>query len=101
MIGAIAGTRTFDPKKTLEGFKPELLACFGQARATHPALHGKLTLQIVINEGGQVLRVDADPGGSANDDTLVACIASAMKERAQFQKPGGTATVTAPLVFQR
>jgi hypothetical protein len=101
LIGEIAATPKFDPKKTLEAFKSELLDCYRQARVTHPDLHGKLTLKIGVNEAGNVLRVDADPGGSANDDALVACLRDAMKERAQFQKPGGGATVVAPLVFRR
>jgi hypothetical protein len=52
-----------------------------------------------VNEAGTVLRVDAEPGGSANTPALVACIGEALKTT-PFPKPGGMATVVAPLVFR-
>lgn len=99
MIGEIAGTPKFDPKSTLEGAKDALLDCYAQARAGHPSLRGKVTLRIVVNEAGRVMNVETNPGGAANDPALVACIASALKANVAFQKPGGSATVVAPLVF--
>jgi hypothetical protein len=48
---------------------------------------------------GTVLKVDADPNGSANDATLVACIGEALKA-VTFPKPGGMATIVAPLAFR-
>ena len=99
MIGEIAGTPNFDPKSTLERSKDALLDCYAQARAGHPSLRGKVTLRIVVNEGGHVTNVETNPGGAANDPALVACIASALKANVTFQKPGGSATDVAPLVF--
>jgi hypothetical protein len=101
LVGEIAGTPKFDPKPPIEGVKADLLDCFNQARGANPALHGKLTLKIVVNEAGHVNRVDANPGGLADDAALVACISDVLKAGAQFPKPGGMATVTAPLVFRR
>jgi hypothetical protein len=103
-VGDVPGTPRFDPKPAIEAMKPDLLDCFNRARGANPALHGKLTLNIVVNEAGHVNRVDASPGGPgvlAGDAGLVACIGDTMKARAQFPKPGGMATVTAPLVFRR
>ena len=54
---------------------------------------------IVVNEAGNVVNVEADQEGSAYDASLVACIGDALKA-AHFPKPGGMATVTAPLVFR-
>jgi hypothetical protein len=101
LVGEIAGTPKFDPKPAVEDMKSDLLTCFAKARAANPSLHGKVTLKIVVNAAGRVNRVEANPGGTANDATLVACIEDAMKDHAQFPKPPGTATVTAPLVFRR
>jgi hypothetical protein len=101
LVGEIAGTPKFDPKPTIEGAKEELVSCYRKARATNPALHGKLTLRIAVNEGGHVTNVEANPGGSADDPALVACIAGAFKAGVTFPKPGGSATVMAPLVFRR
>jgi hypothetical protein len=99
LVGDINAPKGFDPKPVIEGFKPQLVDCYDKARATHPDLRGKVTLQIQINEAGAVLGVDAAPGGHANDPALVACIADAMKAGARFPKPKGTAIVNAPLVF--
>jgi len=99
LVGDINAPKGFDPKPVVDGFKPQLVDCYNKARATHPDLCGKVTLQIQINEGGAVLGVDAAPGGHANDPALVACIADAMKAGAHFPKPKGTAIVNAPLVF--
>ncbi|HSY24313.1 MAG TPA: hypothetical protein VK841_19430 [Polyangiaceae bacterium] len=101
LVGEIAGTPKFDPKPPIEGVKADLLDCFNQARGANPALHGKLTLTIVVNEAGRVNRVDANPGGLGDDASLLACVSDVLKARAQFAKPGGMATVTAPLVFRR
>ena len=100
MVGDINAPKNFDPKPTVEAFKPRLVECYNRARATKPDLRGKVTLQIQVNEGGAVLSVDAAPGGHANDPTLIACINDAMKAGAHFPKPGGTAIVAAPLVFR-
>jgi hypothetical protein len=99
LIGEIAGTPKFDPKSTLDGAKADLLECYRKARAVHPSLRGKVTLRIVVNEGGHAVNVEAEPGGTANDPALVACIADALRSNVTFQKPGGSATVIAPLVF--
>ena len=77
-----------------------MVNCYNQARATNPSLHGKLRVRIVVNEGGTVINVDAEPGGTANDPTLVSCIGTAARA-ARFPKPGGTATVSVPLVFRQ
>jgi len=99
-IGEIRSSKTFDPRPTLEGFGSQLVDCYDKARATHPELRGKLTLHVNVNEAGAVLSVDAAPGGHANDPTLVACINDTMKDGAHFPRPGGMATVNAPLVFR-
>ena len=99
LIGEIASPPSFDPKATLDTLKPQLLSCYNQARRSAPALRGKLKLRININEVGTVLMVDAEPGGSAADPALVACLGDAIKA-AHFPKPAGMATVTAPLVFR-
>jgi len=101
LVGDIAGTPRFDPKPAVEAVKPDLLDCFNRARGANPALHGKLTLQIIVNEAGQVNRVDANRGGLADDAGFIACISHVLKTGAQFPKPGGMATVTAPLIFRR
>jgi hypothetical protein len=100
LIGDIVTPKHFDPKPTLESLSLDLVGCFQQARARNHLLHGKLKLRVVVNEAGAVQRVQGEPGGSANDPTLVACIADAMKE-ATFPKPGGMATIVVPLVFRR
>jgi hypothetical protein len=100
LVGDIVAPKGFDPKPTIDAFKPQLLDCYNQARASNPALHGKVALKIQINEAGAVNGVDAEPGGKPVDPALLACIGDAMKARAHFPKPGGMATVTAPLVFR-
>ncbi len=97
-VGEIAGTPKFDPKPTLEGLKPQLLDCYQKARITAPALRGKLTLHIAVNEPGAVTHVDGQ--GPANDAAFVGCIGDALKSAGPFPRPGGTAIVTAPLVFR-
>jgi hypothetical protein len=100
LIGDIAAPPHFDPKPTIEALRPDLLACFNRVRASNPPLHGKLTLRIQVNETGATLTVDAEPGGSANDPALVSCLGDAIKQ-ARFPKPGGSAIVSAPLVFRQ
>jgi hypothetical protein len=56
-------------------------------------------LLIHVSEAGTCLGVDAEPGGAANAPTLVACLGDALKT-SRFPKPGGSATVIAPLVFR-
>jgi hypothetical protein len=97
-VGEIAGTPKFDPKPTLEGMKPQLLECYGKARATTPTLRGKLTLHIAVNEAGAVLHVEGQ--GPAADPAFVTCIGEALKAGGPFPRPGGSAVVTAPLVFR-
>ncbi|HXN32151.1 MAG TPA: AgmX/PglI C-terminal domain-containing protein [Polyangiaceae bacterium] len=99
IVGDIAAAKKFDPRRTLDASAPSLLDCYNQVRATQPALSGKLTLLIAINESGAVLKVDPQPGGSANVPELVACIESVLKAT-PFPKPGGMATVIAPLLFR-
>lgn len=102
LVGDINAPKGFDPKPTIVKMQQQLVDCFNQARATHPELRGKVTLRITINEAGTVNGVESDPnaGGHANDPTLVSCISDAMKQSAHFPKPGGMATVVAPLVFR-
>jgi hypothetical protein len=100
LVGDINAPKGFNPKPTIEGLSSALVDCYNKARAVTPDLHGKVTLRIQINEGGAVLSVDADPGGHANDPGLVGCVNDVMKASAHFPKPGGTATVMAPLVFR-
>jgi hypothetical protein len=90
----------FDPKPTLESLSLDLVGCYQRTRARNPSLHGKLKLRIVVNEAGAVQSVHGEPGGSAYDPALVACIGDAMKD-ANFPKPGGMATIVVPLVFRR
>jgi hypothetical protein len=99
LVGEIPSTKKFDPKATVEGSKPALVDCYNKARATTPDLSGKVKLLILVNGVGSVLKVDAEAGGSANDPKLVACIGEALKT-VTFPKPGGMATIVAPLVFR-
>jgi outer membrane biosynthesis protein TonB len=99
LVGEVLSPPSFDPKPTLDGLKPELLSCYNRARQQAPALHGKLKLRINVNEGGSVLLVEAEPGSSAADPGLVACMGEAIKA-AHFPKPPGMATITVPLVFR-
>ncbi|HEY8039125.1 MAG TPA: AgmX/PglI C-terminal domain-containing protein, partial [Polyangiaceae bacterium] len=100
LIGEINAPKGFNPRSTVEALSGQLVDCYNKARAGKPDLRGKLTLQINVNEAGAVLSVDAAPGGHANDPALVSCIEGAMKAGAHFPKPGGMATVNAPLVFR-
>jgi hypothetical protein len=98
LVGDIVAPKGFDPKPTIDGMKGPMLGCYNKARAAHPDLAGKLSIRITIGEGGAVQSVDANPGGHANSPDLVACRGDALRS-AKFPKPGGTAIVTAPLVF--
>jgi hypothetical protein len=98
-VGDIAAAKNFDPKPALAGSTPALLDCYNKARASKPSLAGRLKLLIQVNEAGTVLQVSAEPGGSANDPALVSCIGEALKTT-KFPKPGGMATVVAPLLFR-
>ena len=101
LVGDINAPKSFNPKPTVEALEPQLLDCYNKARAYSPDLRGKVTLLIQVNEAGNVLSVDAAPGGHANDPKLVACVNDMMKASAHFPKPGGMAIVSAPLVFRR
>jgi hypothetical protein len=100
LVGDINAPPHFDPKPTIVALKPKLLECFNQARASNPSLHGKLTVRIQVNEAGAALSADADPGSNAYDPGLVKCIDGVVKDGVKFPKPGGMATVAAPLVFR-
>ncbi len=102
IVGDINAPKSFDPKPTLVALKPKLLDCFNQARAVTPGLHGKLTVRIVVNEAGTALSAEADatPGQGAYDPVLVKCIDGVVKAGVKFPKPGGMATVSAPLLFR-
>jgi hypothetical protein len=99
LVGDIAAAKKFNPKPTIEANAAALLACYNKVRGAKPALAGKLKLLIQVNETGTVLRVESEPEGSANDPALVECIGEALKT-ATFPKPGGMATVVAPLLFR-
>jgi hypothetical protein len=99
LVGDIAAAKKFNPKPTIEANAPALLACYNKVRGAKPELSGKLKLLIQVNEVGTVLRVDSEPEGSANDPALVTCIGEALKT-VKFPKPGGMATVVAPLLFR-
>jgi hypothetical protein len=99
LIGEIPATKKFNPKPAIEEHKDALLDCYNKSRASKPDLSGKLKLLILVNASGQVLKVDAEAGGSANDPKLVECIGEALRP-VPFPKPGGMATVVAPLVFR-
>lgn len=101
MVGEINAPKNFDPKPVIVALKPKLLDCFNQARAGNPSLHGKITLRIVVNEAGGANAVDADQTSPAYDAALVTCIDTLMRASAKFPKPGGMATVAAPLVFRQ
>jgi pyruvate dehydrogenase E2 component (dihydrolipoamide acetyltransferase) len=98
LLGDILAPKQFNPKPVIESLKPAMLDCYNQARAANPTLHGKLRLRIQVNEGGTVIGVDAEKGGTADDPALVACLGGALRQ-ARFPKPGGVATVLAPMVF--
>jgi hypothetical protein len=100
LVGDINAPPSFDPKPTIVALKPKLLDCFNQARAGNPSLHGKLTVRILVNEAGAGMSAEADPGGNAYDPVLVKCIDGIVKGGVKFPKPGGMATVSAPLVFR-
>lgn len=100
LVGDINAPPHFDPKPTIVALKPKLLECFNQVRAGNPSLHGKLTIRIQVNEAGAALSADANPGGNAYDPALVKCIDGVVKNGVKFPKPGGMATVSAPLVFR-
>jgi hypothetical protein len=99
LVGDIPGTKKFDPKPVVEENKPAMVDCYNKARAVKPSLSGKVKLLIVVNATGNVVKVDAEPGGAADDPTLVACIGEALKT-VSFPKPGGMATIVAPLLFR-
>jgi hypothetical protein len=101
MVGPINAPPSFDPRPVMVALKPKLLDCFNQARAANPSLHGKLTVRIQVNEAGAALSADADTTFPAYDSTLVACIDALVKGGVKFPKPGGMATVAAPLVFRQ
>jgi hypothetical protein len=99
LVGDIVAPPSFDPKPTLTAAKSAMVDCYNKARQDSPSLRGKLTLRINVNEAGKVLVVEGVAGGSANDPVLVACLSDTLKTLT-FPKPGGLATVTAPLVFK-
>jgi hypothetical protein len=98
-VGEILSPPQFDPKPTIDSLKPDLVGCYDRARATNVALRGRLRLRVKVNEAGGVVVVSVDPGGTAEDPVLVACVAGVFKA-AVFPRPGGTATIVAPLVFR-
>jgi hypothetical protein len=100
VVGEVVAPPTFDPKPTLAALKPELLRCYNETRLLLPDLHGKLTLRLRLNDTGAVTATESQAGGQANDAGLVACIGDAAKA-VTFPKPGGTATITVPLVFRQ
>jgi hypothetical protein len=100
LVGDINAPPTFDPKPTIVALKPKLLDCYNQARAGNPSLHGKITVRILVDAAGAGLSAEADPGGNAYDPGLVKCIDGVIKAGVKFPKPGGTATVSAPLLFR-
>jgi hypothetical protein len=99
LFGEIAAPQGFNPKPNLDSLSPALLSCYSDARVNHPALRGKLRLRIVVNEGGMVVSVDADTDTPAYDADLVACMGRSLRA-SPFPKPGGTATILAPLVLR-
>ena len=99
LVGEIPGTKKFNPKPIIEENKPAMVACYNKARAAKPELSGKIKLLILVNGAGGVVKVDAEPGGTANDAVLIACLGDAFKT-VPFPKPGGMATVVAPMVFR-
>ena len=99
LIGEIPASKKFNPKSAIEDHKDALLDCYNKSRGSKPDLAGKLKLLILVNGAGQVLKVEAEAGGTANDPKLVECIGEALKP-VPFPKPGGMATVVAPLVFR-
>jgi hypothetical protein len=99
LVGDIPGTKKFNPKPIIEESKPAMVACYNKARAAKPDLSGKIKLLILVNGAGAVVKVDAEPGGTANDAVFLACLGDAFKT-VPFPKPGGMATVVAPMVFR-
>jgi hypothetical protein len=99
LFGDIAAPKGFDPKPTLTSLSSSFLSCYADARVAHPALRGKLRLRLVVNEGGMVVSADADTDTPAYDAELVACMGRALRST-PFPKPGGTATILAPLVLR-
>jgi hypothetical protein len=99
LFGDIAAPKNFDPKPALDAATPALLSCYADARVAHPDLRGKLRLQVIVNEVGNVVGVSADPGDKAYDADMLACMSKALRAQ-KFPKPGGTATLLAPLVLR-
>jgi hypothetical protein len=97
LVGDIVSPPKFDPKPAIVAIKGDFVACYDQARRGNPNLHGKLNLQITVNELAAVTHVDGL--GPAADPALVACLSDALKQ-AHFPKPPGVAIITAPLVFR-
>jgi hypothetical protein len=99
LIGEIAAPKKFNPAPTLAALVPDLLSCYRRVRGSIPTLRGKLNLRVIVSEVGAAQAVAAEPGGGANDPTLVSCLGEALKG-ATFPKPGGTAIIIVPLVFR-
>ncbi|MDP9033383.1 MAG: hypothetical protein M3O50_01130 [Myxococcota bacterium] len=99
VIGKIASPEGFDAEGAIRSLKPELIACYESAGAMTRPPRLKLTLRIEVNEAGAVVRTEVEPGGAAEDPALVACLGSAVAHT-QFPKPGGRATIVAPLAFR-
>ncbi len=99
-LGQVIAPKNFDPNAVLVSLKPKMLECFNKARGSNPQLHGKLKLKVVVRETGAVNGVDGDPGDPAFDPALLVCLGDAFKA-AQFPSPGGTASMTVPLIFRQ
>ena len=97
-IGQIVAPKSFDPNPVLLTMKPKLIECYNKARASNPTLRGKLKLTVQVKDSGTVTNVEGDPGDPAFDPTLVVCLGDALRTTT-FPSPGGTATITVPLVF--
>jgi hypothetical protein len=98
-LGQVIAPKHFDPNAVLLSLKPQFLDCYNKARASNPTLHGRLGLKIVVQETGAVASVDADPGDTAYDPTLIVCLGDAFKS-SKFPSPGGMATIMVPMIFR-
>jgi hypothetical protein len=99
MIGDVAAAKSFDPKPTLQSLQQPLLDCYNRARATDAELHGKMKLNVVVNQTGTVVNVETEPGPIASAPGMKECVSDVMKA-AHFPKPAGMATVGVPLLFR-
>jgi hypothetical protein len=63
-----------DVRSVIDGQTVDLQRCYERARAEHPAMHGRLVLELEIAASGHVLRVNVVQDG-IGDGVLAGCFA--------------------------